>query len=233
MIAKYLSILLLVSAGLGSGATPVSYFSVNGAQLTNNAQLWGGSDRTTSSVTTELVFDLTLDMQTSGNPYTLWSAGGNGVGADLVYEAGNLHFWAGSMTSHVASGPIGISALKTDVQVVTVFSIDDSATDDRLQIFVNGVEIANVLHATGNKWAGANAGGVGVLAGTDTHRYSGTGLFTEANMTAYPNANITFDAYLHSDPSYDLNAILVPEPSAIALIFLGLGIVAVKRTILR
>jgi hypothetical protein len=229
LIATFLIPAVYIASSLTATATPVPYFTASGVQLLGNAQSaadWN-VNATTESTAFELVFDLTTDMN-GGNPYTLWSAGGSGSGADLVYENGNLHFWAGNSTDDVASDPIGLTAPQNQIQVVSLFTLNDSATDERLQIFVNGIEIANTLTDTANIWAGSDTAGLGIVAGTATHRYTGTALFTEADMQDYPNSNITFAAYRQNDPSWDLNALLIPEPSSLALVLLGFAGLATR-----
>ena len=219
---KHLAALFVVvlCSRLPATATPVPFFTASGVSNLGNAQANWNVNATGESVAFELVFDLTPNMN-DGRPYTLWSAGGSGSGADLVYENGNLHFWAGNSTDDVASGASGLIAPQNQVQVVSLFTLNDSATNERLQLFVNGTQIANVLTDTANIWAGSDAGGLGTLTGTATHRYVNTTLFTEADVQDYPNSNITFAAYRQADPSWDLNALLVPEPSSLALVLLG------------
>lgn len=224
----------LACAPLSQGAVSAFYSATGvGGMGGNNAGTWGGSDFTTFSSAFEVTIDYTATVAGESNPIILWEAGGSGVGSALVLDGTQLHYFAGNGNDDVVSGIHGLSATVTTVQIVTAFEIGaGTGTNELLSIYVNGVSVASGDADTSNDWSGGENGSeLGQESGTQ--RYSGTGLFTVANVVSYPETNISFNAYgLASDggpADNTLANILVPEPSSSILLMLGGGAFLLRR----
>lgn len=203
-----------------SGAQAAAIISGSGANDNlGNAQGWGGSDFTTSSIIVDLRFDFTTTADNAVDPdddFWLWEFGA-GVGSSLVLNGDNLQLASdggGSGSSHFTSGAHGLSGGATNVQVVSVMDFENNL----LSIYVNGSLIAQDNAYDVGDWAGTDASVLAPSGG------GGGDQPDESNIDAYPGAagaNFGLDVYLLGDGTgntHTLNSILIPEPSSVMLI---------------
>lgn len=226
---------------MNASAAPVSYFSASGPQNMGAATTWGANSNRDADNAFELTFDFTSAVANKTNPVLLWEAGGSGTGAALVLEGAELHWFAGNSNDDVVSGLHGLSAGTLGVQIVTVFDIDGgTAGAELLSIYVNGTDItAGGADAnTANQWDGGEAySDLGTETIGSTYRYNSTSLFASGSVVGYDStgeSNISFAAYQLASgggpADNTLENILVPEPSALALVSLGmLGLMGRRR----
>lgn len=187
-----------------------------------NAETWGGSNFTTSSIIVDLRFDFTTTADNALDPdddFWLWEFGA-GVGSSLVLNGDNLQLASdggASGGSHFTSGAHGLSGGMINVQVVSVMDFENNL----LSIYVNGSLIAQDTTYDVGDWSGTDAS---VLAPTGG---GGGDQPDEGNIDAYPSAasaNFTLDVYLLGDGSgntHTLESILIPEPSSALLCVLS------------
>jgi len=215
-----------------ASATTIHFSDSGVGQFTpNDAQSWGASNLTNTSAAFEVFFDYTRTVAGETNPIVIWEAGGTGDGSALVLDGTQLHYFAGGDKTDVVSAAHGLTATENDIQVVTTIEFSASGTDDRLSIYVEGVQVGTTLLETGNDWAGGEESGLG--SEQNTQRYAGTGLFNSnfvVDFTDGDDDDISFNLYDLTLPENSIGNILVPEPSSIALAALGmLGLIAVAR----
>lgn len=214
---------LLASAALLTGsANAATIISATGPTNLGNAQSWGGSDNTNSSIIVDLRFDFTTAADNATDPdddFWLWEFGA-GIGSSLVLNGDNLQLASdggGSGGSHFTSGAHGLSGGTTSIQVVSVMDFEN----DLLSIYVNGGLIAQDTTYDVGDWAGTDAS---ILAPTGG---GGGDQPDEGNVDGYPgaaSANFALDVYLLGDGTgntHTLDSILIPEPSAALLGSLG------------
>ena len=201
------------------------HFTASGVQPLGNSELWGASNITGNSTAFELLFDFTATTDAITQAIPLLEGGGNGIGMSVVLDNNNLHFWAGNNLSFVFSTAHGLTAPQNDLQLVATITYDTSGALDTYEMYINGVSLGTKSDTDmNNDWAGGD-GGTGLGQEGGTQRYDNTTLFDSGNMAVFTDGDdddITVNIYDQTLPDYDLNDILVPEPSAAMLSGLGL-----------
>lgn len=130
-----------------------------------NANLWGDSNKTNSSVIFEVYIDYTQTVAEATAPFTLFENGADAVGSGVAISGENIIFAAGGgsiANTAVATGAHGLVAGQTNVQILAVLEFSGGTdTNELLSLYVNGELVASADNPTGNDWAGVNNSNLG------------------------------------------------------------------------
>lgn len=235
---QYKSLTLATLAGIAlsaSSASAASAFYTDsgfGTMNTANANNWGSSNKTTSSVMFETFIDFTTAVDDATDPFSLFELGADGIGSGIAIDGDDIIFAAGGgsvANTAQATGLHGLTAGDYNVQILGVLEFGaGTGTNELLTLYVNGTLVATADNATGNDWAGANNS---TLGGSDSFSIFE---YTTLNPTPddgsngiyagdYPDqtTTITFASYELGVDGNTVANIAVPEPGSVALLGLG------------
>ena len=227
---------LCLGVGLATAtAHAAPFFTSTGAGPMGDATNWGDGtgltdgDTTNDSVILEVFFDFTTAADAEAGALLLWEAGDTS-GSSLTIKGDDLLFSSRhSNTSENVFAAHGLTAPQAGVQVVTVIDLGT----DTSTVYVNGNSIGSGAKVQ-NDWAGGNDSELGFSSsslnevGARPHSFV-PGYGSIANYPGAATANFSFNAYILGGEGNDLNNILVPEPSSLALLGLGSLLIARRR----
>jgi hypothetical protein len=222
----------IVSAATSASAAPMPFYTDStavsgfGPMATPNANLWGGSDKTRSSVIFEAFIDYTPAVAAVTDPITVFENGADAIGSGVAIHGDDIIFAAGGSSvanTAVAAGAHGLTAGQAGVQIVAAleFNAGAGAANELLSLYVNGLQVATADHATGNDWAGVNTSNLGASDSFLIFEYvpsinPNAGDGANGKYTGdYPDqtATITFAAYELGVGDNTVENILVSPPA--------------------
>ena len=149
------------------GAAPISFYTRSGFGKMDpaNANTWGGSDKTRTSVIFEVFIDYTATVAAATDPFTIFENGADAIGSGVAIDGANIIFAAGGTSianTAAATGAHGLTAGQMGVQILAVLEFGGgTGTNELLSLYVNGKLVATADNPTGNDWAGVNDSNLG------------------------------------------------------------------------
>lgn len=213
-----------------------------GPMDTPNANNWGPSNLTTTSVIFEVFIDYTSIVAAAESPFALFELGADAVGSGVAIDGSNILFAVGGgsvANTTVAVGPHGLTAGQSGIQVLAALEFGGGTEENELlSLYVNGSLVATADGPTGNDWAGANNSNLGTPDSFTIFEYvpsinpnAGDGANGQYTVN-YPDTNttITFAAYQLGVGDNTVGNILVPEPGSLALVAFGTMAMGLRRS---
>jgi hypothetical protein len=215
----------LVLTSPSARAEPIAFYNDSdfGSMATPNANSWGGSNKTNTSVIFEVFIDFTSTVADATAPFTIFENGADAVGSGVAIDGEDIVFAAGGSSianTAVATGAHGLTAGETNVQILAVLEFGGGTdTNELLSLYVNGTLIASADSATGNDWAGINTSNLGITDSFNIFEFvpsinpnagnNANGVF--AGNFPDPDTTITFAAYELGVGDNTVENILVPS----------------------
>ncbi len=226
-----------------ASAAPIAFYTDSGFGAFDipNANSWGGSNKTNSSVIFEVFIDFTADADNATTPITLFELGADAIGSGIAIDGDNILFAAGGgsvANTGVAAGAHGLVAGDRNVQIVAAleYNAGTGGTNELLSLYVNGNLVAQSDVVAGTDWAGANNSNLGASDSFQIFEFvpslnpnAGDGV-NGIYAGNYPTdgASISFAAYELGVGDNTIANIVIPEPTSLALICIG-GLLALRR----